>query len=143
MNNAEKVFIVYIIPLVIYYPSGLKTNDNFVYIAAIRMATSEYSVAYGTTITLECAPSGDFNPKSIYWQRRTKDNAVENILINRSKYNGSTVSSPSLIIHDVDQTDCGIYFCTADSDDETKVIRGDDVSLYVQGLSNIIYTIFY
>ncbi|VDI25860.1 Hypothetical predicted protein, partial [Mytilus galloprovincialis] len=98
----------------------------------IRMTKSEYKVNYGATILLECVLIGNPNLKSVCWYKETPNETAKSIITNGSKYKGSTVNNPSLVILSVNENDNGTYFCTAKVDD--RELRGDTVSVGVQGM---------
>lgn len=106
--------------------------DNIVCIAALRMTQLEFTATYGKTLMLECVLIGSPNAKSVCWHKQAQNNTTKDITTDVSKYKGSTVNNPSLVIIEVNENDSGLYFCTAKVDD--RVLRGNIVSVCVQGM---------
>lgn len=107
--------------------------NNYIYLE-IKMTTLEYKVDYGNTIVLECVLIGIPHPESISWHRRRQDNTVTDISIDNSKYMGSTLINPSLIVVNVNENDSGSYFCTVAIVGIKSVITGEIVSLHIKGM---------
>lgn len=102
------------------------------------MTAAEYYVANGKTIILQCALVNISTPTSVFWQKRissSQENRTENIIIDGSKYKGSNLRNPSLVIVNANQSDTGSYFCTATVAGVGEEIKGDDVSLTIEGKS--------
>lgn len=101
------------------------------------MKTLEYTVDYGATLTLECSLKGTSNAKSVFWKRKMNDN-TEIVSIDGSKFIGSTVSNPSLVIINVNNSNMGSYFCTVMFGRKKECLIGNEVSVYLQGISYIV-----
>lgn len=96
-------------------------------VAAIKITRLEYTVEYGSTITLKCTLCKMPNPTSVNWQRQSSNNiGLRNITIDGIKYKGSTARNPSLTITNVNKKDIGSYNCTVIVDGNEKII-GDTV----------------
>lgn len=96
-------------------------------VVAIKMRRLEYTVEYGSIITLECILCKMPNPTSVNWQRQSWNNiGLRNITIDGTKYKGSTARNPSLTITNVQKKDTGSYICTAIVGGNEKII-GDTV----------------
>lgn len=60
----------------------------------------------GTNVQITCNHESYQKPSSVFWN---KDG--ENLNVPNSKYNGSTVDVPSLVIFNTRETDSGKYMC--------------------------------
>ncbi|XP_060068235.1 hemicentin-1-like [Ylistrum balloti] len=78
----------------------------------VQVPQSFYTVQRGQSVTLECIVSGTPAVTSVTW-RRTSGGITDNVIIDNSKYQGSNINSPSLIINNADSVDTGTYVCTA------------------------------
>ena len=79
----------------------------------VNVASNAYSVNIGNSITLQCNVQANPFHTSVKWQRvDNNDNAVD-IDMTNSRYNGSQVNSPSLVISQTITSDEGRYFCLA------------------------------
>ncbi|XP_076098438.1 hemicentin-1-like isoform X4 [Mytilus galloprovincialis] len=78
----------------------------------VRVLKSSYSVQRGNPITLECEVTSSPTHTSVYWTRIVNSNTVT-LTMTGAKYGGSTISSPSLIIFNVEDSDEGAYICHA------------------------------
>ncbi|XP_060079143.1 hemicentin-1-like [Ylistrum balloti] len=76
------------------------------------IAENTYSVITGQSITLECTVSSDPAHTVVFWQRII-NGQTQSINIDGSKYVGSTLSSPSLVISNAANSDQGSYICLA------------------------------
>lgn len=61
-------------------------------------------------MTLQCSYTANPVATNVYWEK-TSANQVTTISTATSKYSGSTVQSPSLIINNADETDEATYVC--------------------------------
>ncbi|VDI56492.1 Hypothetical predicted protein, partial [Mytilus galloprovincialis] len=116
---------------VTYGKNNLKKRgpDVSLTVEGIKMASLKYKVDYSGEIKLVCTLIG--SPKSICWYRNSLDNTTERIVIDSSKYKGSTVDDPSLEIVNVNENDTGSYFCTARFSGNEE-LSGDTVSVIIQ-----------
>ena len=97
------------------------------------MATDTYNVNLGETVTLQCSVTADPLHTSVYWQKVT-GGSTSTIIINNSKYEGSTVTNPSLTIKNAASGDAGTYYCYATNSvgtgGSTQVVIGVTGSKY-------------
>ena len=84
----------------------------FTDIPSVTIALSNYNANIGATVTLGCTVIASPSVTSVYW-RRIVNNQQQNIDASNSKYSGSTVSSPSLVISNAALSDEGSYVCFA------------------------------
>ncbi|OWF56211.1 Titin [Mizuhopecten yessoensis] len=78
----------------------------------VTISQNAYSVVTGASVTLGCVVSATPLHTNVYWQRIVNGQA-QAVGINNSKYSGSTVNSPSLIIFNAAESDEGQYICFA------------------------------
>lgn len=71
-----------------------------------------YTVQRGNPITLECEVTGSPTHTSVYWTKVVNSQVVTLQMLG-AKYGGSSVSSPSLIIFNAEDSDQGPYVCHA------------------------------
>ncbi|XP_063400007.1 hemicentin-1-like [Mytilus trossulus] len=62
----------------------------------------------GVDIVLPCSHDSNPTPTHVYWIK----NGVNISADRTTKYNGSTIVFPSLVIHDAEKSDSGIYICS-------------------------------
>ncbi|VDI49227.1 proline-, glutamic acid- and leucine-rich protein 1 [Mytilus galloprovincialis] len=98
----------------------------------IKIEKENYEVDCGKTVTLECVLIGISNSKAVCWHRIKENTKMDDIIIDGSKYMGSNVTNPSLVIVNVNENDTGFYFCTAKVED--REVTGEKVSVSVQGI---------
>ncbi|XP_052061298.1 hemicentin-1-like isoform X3 [Mytilus californianus] len=81
-------------------------------IPTVTVDQSSYSANKGSDITLQCSYTANPAATMVRWER-TNGNSVVDIgdTTNNNKYGGSTVSSPSLIIYNAEESDEGNYKC--------------------------------
>ncbi|XP_033753215.1 basement membrane-specific heparan sulfate proteoglycan core protein-like [Pecten maximus] len=78
----------------------------------VTITQNAYSVVTGQTVTLGCTVSATPTHTNVFWKRI--DNGVATTLnIDRTKYSGSTVNTPSLIITSANSNDNTVYTCSA------------------------------
>ncbi|CAG2221266.1 unnamed protein product [Mytilus edulis] len=78
----------------------------------VTVPTSAYITNVDSFITVDCQITAYPTHYSVYWQKVIGGN-TETIIINGNKYKGSSVSSPSLNISNIDLSDTGSYYCYA------------------------------
>lgn len=81
----------------------------------VSIASNTYQAPWGNSVTLVCTVSANPTHTSVSW-KKIQNGVVTNIVPsnNPSKYEGSTVSSPSLIIKNADRnSDQAFYECAA------------------------------
>ncbi|XP_033758139.1 hemicentin-1-like [Pecten maximus] len=81
-------------------------------IPSVTIAQSSYSVTTGTTATLACTITGIPASTSVTWQK-TRNSVTSTVTIDGAKYNGGSITTPSLIISNADSNDEGSYVCQA------------------------------
>jgi hypothetical protein len=64
----------------------------------------------GNDVTLVCIITSTLSYTEVKWVKAV-NNVRKGVVIDGSKYSGSTVNSPSLTIHRVDSSDVGYYTC--------------------------------
>lgn len=83
---------------------------NSLGIPTVTVPQPQYSINSGSSVTLQCSYTANPVATNVYWEK-TSANQVTTISTAISKYSGSTVQSPSLIINDADETDEATYVC--------------------------------
>lgn len=78
----------------------------------VQVPKSSYIVNYMLPVTLECTVTSVLNQTSVQWFR-LNNNQYEAIILSSNKYDGSTVSLPSLSLRHASYADMGKYICTA------------------------------
>jgi hypothetical protein len=78
----------------------------------VQVTQSSYMVNYFSSVTLGCTVTSVLNQTSVQWFQ-LNNNQYKAVILSSNKYNGSTVSSPSLELDAVSNTDAGQYVCTA------------------------------
>ena len=78
----------------------------------VQVTQSSYIANYSSSVTLGCTVTSVLSQTSVQWFR-LNNNQYKAIILSSNKYDGSTVSSPSLKLHAVSYTDAGQYVCTA------------------------------
>ena len=77
-------------------------------------STSFNAVIGSNSQTLGCTITGTPQATSVTWTKTVGGQTTDiDVASNSGKYSGSTVSSPSLIIQSIAQSDEGNYVCTA------------------------------
>lgn len=105
----------------------------FYIITEISMESLDYTVDYGSAFALKCELVGISNATSVFWQVKAPNYKAKRIHIDNSKYFGSTIRSPSLVIADAKEYDEGSYYCTVKTNEENKLIKGNQVAVHVRG----------
>ena len=78
----------------------------------VNVLSTSYTVNIGNSITLQCTVSANPTETSVTWERYD-NNVATNIDLSNSRYSGSSVGSPSLVINDAAISDEGFYLCKA------------------------------
>lgn len=81
-------------------------------VPTVRILKNTYTVQRGNPITLECEVTGSPTHTSVYWTKVVNSQVVTLQMLG-AKYGGSSVSSPSLIIFNAEDSDEGPYVCHA------------------------------
>ncbi|XP_052103319.1 hemicentin-1-like [Mytilus californianus] len=108
-------------------------------IPTVIIGSDYYRVNYEQTATIECNVVATPTETSISWQKI--QNTIPSTVLISGRYQGGSVSSPNLVITDVDNTDEAFYICfatnslgTGQSSQTYLDVQGDAPS--VQILSN-------
>ena len=76
----------------------------------VNVQQEKYSVHQGDSIKVICSWSGVPSATSVLWKKCPTDIIVAN---SNGKYDGTSISSPSLIINSAHLDDEATYLCTA------------------------------
>lgn len=68
-------------------------------------------MSFGGTATIVCTVDSTPSATSVQWQKI--QNGIPSTLTISGRYSGGTVSSPSLVISNVDSSDEAFYVCSA------------------------------
>ena len=79
----------------------------------MSIQSTSYSINIGNTITLECSVTANPQYTSVKWQKYDASNNPVDVDMTNSRYSGSTVSTPSLVISNAVKADEGRYICLA------------------------------
>ncbi|XP_021370011.1 hemicentin-1-like [Mizuhopecten yessoensis] len=99
-------------------------------IPSVSVSQTSYSIGYGSSVTLNCAVTSTPAASSVFWEH-TDSNGVTSTVTIGSGYQGSTLSSPSLVISSAALADQGSYYCKATNNVGTGT--SSQVYLYVTG----------
>ncbi|XP_062603009.1 hemicentin-1-like isoform X17 [Saccostrea cucullata] len=83
---------------------------------SVFVQQSSYSAVIGTNVSLACTVSVTTNDPpvlNVYWKKTTPSGSGTIDVSGSSKYSGSTIESPNLIISNLDVHDNGNYSCLA------------------------------
>lgn len=72
-----------------------------------------YNTNIGATVTLGCTVVAQPAATTVFWKRLSSTGQTLDIDINSSRYDGSSINSPSLIIYNPQLNDEGNYVCFA------------------------------
>ncbi|XP_063428592.1 hemicentin-1-like isoform X15 [Mytilus trossulus] len=81
-------------------------------IPVVQILQSTYQVNFGSSRVLECTVSSNPAHSTVQWQKLV-NNQFQPINFANNKYEGSSVSIPSLTVNSADLNDEGFYICTA------------------------------
>ncbi|CAC5368561.1 HMCN [Mytilus coruscus] len=97
----------------IFGKSSSTIVDIQVYGISLTVSSTYYTVVYGNDVELKCNITGRPDITKVTWsmQKGTGEHQIN--MANILKYNGSTLSEPSLTIYNLIFEDDGIYFCGA------------------------------
>lgn len=86
----------------------------FLDVPSVTVTLSTYNTNIGGTVTLGCTVVASPAATNVFW-RRVVNNQQQNVDTTSvgTRYSGSTVSSPSLVISNVQSSDEGNYICFA------------------------------
>lgn len=79
----------------------------------VNVASPQYSVNIANTITLQCSVQANPIHTSVKWQRVDASGNAVDVDMTNSRYSGSSVNSPSLVISNTVKADEGRYVCLA------------------------------
>jgi hypothetical protein len=86
---------------------------SLVDVPSVVLNRNNYIVGYGDRVTIGCTVSSNPAHTSVYWQR-IRNGVTQTITLSSNiKYSGSSVTTPSLTILNVDDNDEGDYICYA------------------------------
>ena len=107
-----KLFVIF---ATIWICTWLQIHSFYIFfldIPIVTVASNQYSVNIGNSITLECTVVASPTHNSVYWERNVNGVSTR-ITLNTGKYSGSTVNTPSLTISNAENNDEGFYICFA------------------------------
>ncbi|XP_052103233.1 hemicentin-1-like [Mytilus californianus] len=81
-------------------------------IPSVSLTQTSFTGNYGDTFTLGCTVSANPAVTSVYWQKVT-GSTTATVDMSNSRYTGSSVSTPSLTITNLNSNDAGNYICLA------------------------------
>ncbi|CAC5398269.1 unnamed protein product [Mytilus coruscus] len=79
---------------------------------SVSLTRTSFTGNYGDTITLGCTVSANPAANSVYWQK-VSGSTTSTVDMSNSRYTGSSVSTPSLTINNLNSNDAGNYMCLA------------------------------
>ncbi|XP_069115364.1 lachesin-like [Argopecten irradians] len=84
-------------------------------IPSVAINSSAYDVILGSSAVLQASVSAStgWEVTTVYWKRTMSSGAVITLDVDGDKYEGGTISSPTLIINNVNSEDEGNYVCYA------------------------------
>ncbi|XP_021370015.1 neural cell adhesion molecule 1-B-like [Mizuhopecten yessoensis] len=108
-------------------------------IPSVSINSSAYDVTLGGTALLQASAtaSAGWEITTIYWKRTMSNNVTITLDVDGDKYEGGTISSPSLVVHDVDSGDEGNYVCYAVN--SIGISESGTISLSVIGSKYLSY----
>ncbi|KAK3107564.1 hypothetical protein FSP39_017383 [Pinctada imbricata] len=115
--------------------SGVAVLNVVGSLPSISVPLGNYSVNFGSSITLQCTVNAFPSALSVTW-KKTINSVTTDIVINSQssgKYGGSTVTSPSLVIYSADLSDEASYVCTASN----TVGTGSSSQVYLDVLASV------
>lgn len=81
----------------------------FLDIPLVSLPNHMTEVIQGSDTMLDCSYDSYPQPTKVYWKKNNK--IIELSDSSRTKYNGSTVEIPVLVIYNTKQSDAGSYIC--------------------------------
>ncbi|XP_076095861.1 basement membrane-specific heparan sulfate proteoglycan core protein-like [Mytilus galloprovincialis] len=101
---------------------------------SVTVALSNYNINIGATVTLGCTVVASPSATNVYWQRIVTNlqQSIDTTSSN-SRYSGSTVSNPSLVITNAQSSDEGNYICYATN----SIGTGNSQQTYLDVIGNI------
>ena len=81
-------------------------------VPSVSLTRTFFTGEYGDTITLGCTVSANPSATSVYWQKVT-GSITFTVDMSSARYTGSSVSTPSLTITNLNSNDAGNYICLA------------------------------
>ena len=87
---------------------------SFADLPSVTITLSNYNTNIGATVTLGCTVVASPAATNVYWERIVNNlQQSVNTTSSNSRYSGSTVSNPSLVITNAQSSDEGNYICYA------------------------------
>lgn len=103
----------------------------------MTVSSSHYTVVNGNDVKLDCSIIGMPDITKVTWRKQNETEAHQIDMTNILKYNGSTLSEPSLTIYKVSFKDDGVYYCQAGNSYANRTSQG--VTLTVTGGNYCLY----
>ncbi|CAC5377805.1 unnamed protein product [Mytilus coruscus] len=91
---------------------GVEQAQLFDCVPSVSLTRTSFTGNYGDTITLGCTVSANPSATSVYWQK-VSGSTTSTVDVSNSRYTGSSVSTPSLTINNLNSNDAGNYICLA------------------------------
>ena len=112
-------------------------------VPSVTIPQNTYTINIGNSITIGCTIVSNPAHTVVYWTKKIGNNPEQTITTGGSptKYGGSTLQSPALIIYNVDDSDEGQYFCHATNIVGTGSNTSPTYLNVVGSMSYISYTI--
>ncbi|XP_076112265.1 hemicentin-1-like isoform X5 [Mytilus galloprovincialis] len=85
-------------------------------VPTVQVTQSEFQGDFGQSVTLGCTVTANPSETRVYWKVLDSNGALQNIDTAVSRYSGSVVGSPSLMISGLNKADQAFYQCFADND---------------------------
>jgi hypothetical protein len=104
----------------------------FTDIPLVKSSTDIVEGATGKTIRLECSHVSNPEPIRSFWKKNGVDITMHEINSVANKYNGSTLSEPSLTIFNTDLSDSGIYECGFEN--AIGIGYGSSIQVVIRGM---------
>ncbi|VDI54451.1 hemicentin [Mytilus galloprovincialis] len=82
-------------------------------IPTVTVSLPNYNTNIGATVTLGCSVIATPAANSVYWKRIGANGQTIDIDTNSNRYDGASITNPSLVIYNPDLSDEGNYVCYA------------------------------
>lgn len=84
-----------------------------VVLPTINISTTDYTVEFGTSVTIACTVNAEPGVIQIYWQKEDPNGEIKEIHCGSDGYDGSSPHTPSLTIRYPTKANTGLYTCFA------------------------------